>query len=342
MTRYDRLARETPGFEHWRMPVAAIVGSIGYLVLTVIAGIGVAIGVAIAGGSSRWLDETGSEVALDRPGILLVQLGSIVLMLPCVLGSVALVWRPHVRFLHSVEGRLRWGWLGRCLLISFAVVGVSLVLSVLVAWAGGESTGPRFPTGPALVSLVIVLLIVPFQAAAEEYVFRGGLLQLVGSWTRWAVVPVVVTSLLFAAGHLYNVWGLISVGLFGAVAAALTIRTGGLEAAIGLHVANNVTLMVFDLVGLVDSSEDGGPIEAVASTVMCLVAWGLIERSATRHQVVRRRSPLPEPARQVVVPPPPYVPPGDPVPGPQGASAPPPYVPPNAPSYPGDPGNWRR
>ena len=349
MTPYHRLARETPGFEHWRLPVAALVGIGVYGVLSVLLAIAWMVALLAAGSDPEVLLEGGgTEIAIDRPSVLAFQLASIALLIPCVLGPVAVFWRRHVGYLHSVEGRLRRRWLATCSVLAFVVVGVSLGLGIVVSTVvGGESVSLDPLDARALGSIAVVLLLVPFQAAAEEYVFRGGLLQLVGSWTRWSAIPVITTSLLFAAGHLYDFWGLVSVFLFGVIAAVITIRTGGLEAAIALHVANNAVLMVLDVVGLVDASGEGAGVvdEVVPSTVMCLVFWGLVELLAKRSGLVRRRAPLPEPPPvpvYVVVPPPPYVPAGQLPPAPVAPVAPRPDLPPNAPAYPGDPGAWGR
>lgn len=351
MTPYHRLARETPGFEHWRLPVAALVGIGVYGVLSVLLAIAWMVALLVVGSDPEVLLEGGgTEIAIDRPSVLAFQLASIALLIPCVIGPVAVFWRRHVGYLHSVEGRLRRRWLATCSVLAFVVVGVSLGLGIVVsAVAGDESVSVDPLDARALGSIAVVLLLVPFQAAAEEYVFRGGLLQLVGSWTRWSAIPVITTSLLFAAGHLYDFWGLVSVFLFGVIAAVITIRTGGLEAAIALHVANNAVLMVLDVVGLVDASGEGAGVvdEVVPSTVMCLVFWGLVELLAKRSGLVRRRAPLPEPPPvpvYVVVPPPPYVPAGQlpPAPVTPAPAAPRPDLPPNAPAYPGDPGAWGR
>lgn len=348
MTPYQRLARDTPDFKHWRLPVAVIIGLGAYVIVSIVLLVGWLVGLLIAGEDEEaWLDSVGTQIALDRPSELAFQLVSIAAMLPCVLVAVALVWRRHVGFLHSVQGRLRWGWLGRCTALAFVVVAVSLALSLGLEALGGEQPRLDSVDGTGVTVIALATLCVPFQAAAEEYVFRGLLLQVIGSWTRRAWIPVLATSLIFAAGHVYDLWGLLSVFLFGVVAAVMTIRTGGLEAAIGLHVANNLVLMVLDVLGLVDAGaqEGGSWVEVVSSTAMVLVFWAIVERMASRRRLVRRREPLPEPPpvpQWVVVPPPPYVPPGHP---PAMASHPPPprpEVPPNAPPYPGDPGVWGR
>ena len=49
-------------------------------------------------------------------------------------------------------------------------------------------------------ALVIILVLTPFQAAAEEYVFRGFLAQILGSWVRFAPVAIIVPTAIFAVG----------------------------------------------------------------------------------------------------------------------------------------------
>lgn len=87
-------------------------------------------------------------------------------------------------------------------------------------------------------------LLVPFQAAAEEYAFRGWLLQAVGSWFRSPWMAITPQALLFATAHGWGtVWGFTDLVVFGVVTGWLTIRTGGLEAAIALHMLNNLVSM---------------------------------------------------------------------------------------------------
>ena len=101
--------------------------------------------------------------------------------------------------------------------------------------------------------------------------FRGYILQLVGSWTKFAWIPIVISVPVFASGHEYNIWGLIDVGLFGLLAAYLVVRTGGLEAGIAAHTANNVSIGIFEALGMIDTSEGGGPLDLVPSVVMNLL-----------------------------------------------------------------------
>ena len=95
-------------------------------------------------------------------------------------------------------------------------------------------------------SALVVLLTTPLQAAGEEYLFRGYLLQAFGSLfptrraelARW--VAIAATAVLFAFAHgAQNFPLFFDRFAFGLIAGWLVTRTGGLEAAIALHVLNN-------------------------------------------------------------------------------------------------------
>ena len=95
-------------------------------------------------------------------------------------------------------------------------------------------------TTTTLLFGLVVLLTTPLQAAGEEYVFRGYLLQALGAVFRNRWVTILATALLFALAHgAQNPPLFFDRFAFGFIAAWLVIRTGGLEAAIALHVLNN-------------------------------------------------------------------------------------------------------
>ncbi|GAA2532225.1 hypothetical protein Ahu01nite_096580 [Winogradskya humida] len=130
--------------------------------------------------------------------------------------------------------RLRWGLLFRCLAV--AVVPVVLLLSV-----DGMPDGKVVGLAEFAPAVLVALLVVPVQAAAEEYLLRGWLLQAVNQWVRSPWPPIALQAVVFAALHGWGTpWGFADLVVFGLVAGWLTVRTGGLEAAIALHVANNL------------------------------------------------------------------------------------------------------
>lgn len=99
-----------------------------------------------------------------------------------------------------------------------------------------------------IILSLISLLFIPFQAAFEEVLFRGYLMQgfAVLAKNRW--FPLFMTSILFGLMHSFNpevkVFGFLTMMpqyvLFGLLFGAITILDDGIEAAMGAHTANNI------------------------------------------------------------------------------------------------------
>lgn len=152
------------------------------------------------------------------------------------------------RWLASVRPRIRWRYFAVCLGLSVVALAITMLVSlVLPEQAGSEvSGGLNEFTTQTREFLLVVLLLTPFQAAGEEYLFRGYLLQAAGGlgWRLGektsAAVGIAVSSLLFALAHgaqdppiFFDRFA------FGVVAGTLVVLTGGLEAGIAMHVLNN-------------------------------------------------------------------------------------------------------
>ena len=349
-TPYHRLARETPEYAWWKLPVAGFLGVVLYLVATGLLLGAAFVTMAAIGGTERfdeWINDAG-DLNLARPDFFAFDMLSLGILIPALLLAVLATGPRPVGYLTSVTGRMRWDWLKHTTGLATIVFGGGIgALVALSYWIDPESVqAPSAIDGSVVLVVVLVLALTPFQAAAEEYVFRGYLLQLVGSWTRFAWIPVVVSVPIFASGHPYNLWGLIDVGLFGLMAAFLVIRTGGLEAGIAAHTLNNVALFVFEALGMLNTSTGGGPLDLIPTVVMNVLFIALVERSVRRRGIVRTRPPIPPPP-----PPPVWMPPPVPVGYPQTYAPayapvyqpPPEWVPPpNTPAYPGYlPPGWR-
>jgi membrane protease YdiL (CAAX protease family) len=290
----------------WR----SLVGSLVLLVLVfglVPAVLGLVAFVALlVGGSSA--DEAGAvldvtaEVTPLGLAVLNVLLGS------AIAASWLVLWLYHrlkPRWLSSVAPRLRWRFLLACLPLSVvalvASVGVSLFLPVA---AGDQPVGAvnDFTTTTRDFLLVIALLT-PLQAAGEEYVFRGYLTQAFGSLLPWRrvslVLAVVVPSVLFALAH----------GLgqsppvffdrfaFGVVAGILVIRTGGLEAAIAMHVLNNflaygLALAFGDMTESLNATGPASPWMILTTLTQSLVYLGLASWVAKAMGLVNTGPPV--------------------------------------------------
>jgi len=150
----------------------------------------------------------------------------------------------------SVLGRLRWRWLGVCLLVSVPTLILMQAGAELLFRASGDAgaadDGQWVGAGDFVTAMLLLIVVVPLDAAAQEYVFRGWLLQAVGAFVRTPWPPIAVQAVLFAAVHGWGTpWGFADLILFGAVLGWLAVRTGGLEAGIALHVVVNLAALGF-------------------------------------------------------------------------------------------------
>jgi membrane protease YdiL (CAAX protease family) len=96
--------------------------------------------------------------------------------------------------------------------------------------------------------LFIALVLVPFQAGAEELLCRGNLLQAFGLLSRSRFLALIITAAIFGFMHFSNpevdsfgFWKSMSYYIgFGLFMGILTIMDGGLELPIAVHTANNL------------------------------------------------------------------------------------------------------
>ncbi|MEQ4303193.1 CPBP family glutamic-type intramembrane protease [Plantactinospora sp. B6F1] len=335
-TPYHRLAR-TERHRWWR-PLLGTLLILGgtFVVLCLLAGIGTA--AALLAGRP---DGPDGLPTLGTVGDLALLLATIAAALPFVLLAARWVQARPAGTVSSVLGRLRWRWLGWCALV--AVPAVLLLLGGgigLLSLTGGTDDGRAVDSGwPGwagfLGALVVLLLLVPLQAAAEEYVFRGWLLQAVGAFLRTPWPAIALQAVLFALAHGWGTgWGFVDLTIVGGVLGWLTIRTGGLEAAIALHVVTNLASFIgAAAVGDLASEETAADAPWQMFVVSLLVHAGyaaVVLWLARRH-----RLPTVAPDRPTPAPSYPMPAPGHPLPGAQGYLMPAPGHPLSA--YPGYP-----
>lgn len=229
----------------WRAPLGVLTVLFGMFVLVpVLVQIPFAIGFAVA--DRPVLDSIETMLDFTSPTPLGLAYLNIVLA-----GAIPLTWLV-TRVLHglkpgwltSVVPGMRWRFFVACLGLSV----LALVATVLVSLLIPSQTGDAGVTGEVNTFtrttrdfLLVVVLLTPLQAAGEEYAFRGYLTQACGGMfsARWVavVVPAVLFALAHGAGQSVPVF--FDRLAFGLVAGVLVVVTGGLEAAIAMHVLNN-------------------------------------------------------------------------------------------------------
>ncbi len=250
--------------------------------------------------------ETTDAAAIDPTDPVTMLIGNLMLagLIPATLVATRVGhWRPMGK-VWSVTGRIRWGWLLRAALVTTLVWGAYLALAWILS--GEEPTARPEHWGWLLL---ITLLTTPLQAAGEEVAFRGGLMQGVGAWIGRPVLALVVSTVLsaatFALAHTsLDPWILLDLGGMAIACCYLTWRTGGLEAAIVLHVVNNlvITIGLTLLGGIQDayvteettSTAGGAGLGVLATAVMTAILLWLARRSGVAPQGFGRPALNPE------------------------------------------------
>lgn len=289
---YFRLYRSQPSYRWWRPLVALLLAAV--LIVSVSTGIvlvALLTQLVVAELTSTELSaEALVELDVANPLSVLIALGSVAVWTPLIFLALWTVGIKPIGMLNSVAFRLRWRRLTHFFGAAAVLVVSAQAISLLLLAVVGEASSELFPLDPLVtaLSLLIVLLIVPFQAAAEEYAFRGIFAQSIGSWVRGPVLPILIPSVAFMLLHVYDVWGMLEVLLLGLTAGWLTYTTGGLEAAIAIHVVNNVVVFMMLLSGVLGTttvSPDAGSPASLATTAVLLVLYVLwVRRINTRHE----------------------------------------------------------
>ncbi|QQZ27520.1 CPBP family intramembrane metalloprotease [Thiothrix subterranea] len=196
--------------------------------------------------------------------------------LPMLLGLSLVIKFFHKRLFRSlITGALQIDWkrilqsMGIYLAIFLAINLVDIVLFP-------NNYKFTFQMERFLLFLPLVLLLIPIQAAAEELLFRGYIMQGLGLvMNKW--LAVMLSSLLFALPHLFNpetqaspFMALSALFIMGLFLALITVREGTLELAIGVHVANNIAS--FLLIAPSDTFA-GIPVPAVFSSTVDMFGW---------------------------------------------------------------------
>lgn len=229
-------------YQWWRSLGGASFGLALFLLLSTVASQAViAVAWIVSRSRTPYRDYIASAARFERPsGMLGANLG-IVTLIPIAWGLMAVMHRVKPRWLSSVQPRVRWRYLLICLAVAALALNGVLFLSTVV------SGMPAFRVQRGFAGFVVVILLTsPLQAAAEEIFFRGYLLQALGSFFARPWFGVVVSSVVFALFHGTQNWPLFVDRLaFGLLAALLVWRTGGLEAGIAAHIANNIFAYVF-------------------------------------------------------------------------------------------------
>lgn len=272
--KYHRLSFADVRYSAWRQVLEGLTSAtlylIGFAALTAVQIPDESLPAPFSEGCGSWLTSQGTGC------LLLWGAAGAAVWLPAAL-LARFLWGPSpFGLIWSVAGRLRWHLLLRYLTLTLAIFLFIEGSRVLFAVIVGLQVRVEFGVS-AVTTFGLSLMLLPLQVTAEEFVFRGYLLQAIGRWFGRPIVAVVVAAPVFVVGHLSDVRTAVSSALMALVAGYLCIRTGGLEAAIALHLANNLTIHVSLLLvpdrglGPFLSNWSGAATHAVSMALVCVV-----------------------------------------------------------------------
>lgn len=214
------------------------------------------------------------------PLVFVALLITIIPVIPAIFIARLITNFKPLGLIHSIAGRMRWSYLSVFLGFGFLIFGLYNVGNLVLAGSlTTQNSVHPLNSGMFWLYIVLILLIVPFQCYAEELLFRGYLMQTVGRWLKNPVWAIIIPAPIFMVLHGYGLWGLLSVLTMALIAGFLCWHTGGLEAGIGLHIANNVSIFIFGLLGLADpfdANREAQALDFVQALILQLAFAGLV------------------------------------------------------------------
>lgn len=128
---------------------------------------------------------------------------------------------------------------------------ITLITTMIGVYLSPEEIVWNFKPLPFFILLLISFFMLPFQTSAEELVFRGYLMQGIGTAAKNRWLPLFITSIAFGLLHGMNPeveklgWGIMVFYIgTGFLYGITTLMDEGTELALGLHASNNILAAV--------------------------------------------------------------------------------------------------
>lgn len=180
---------------------------------------------------------------------LFVMILSFVFGLLALLFSIKYIHLRAIKTLFTSRKNIDWSRIiyGFTLWFSIALLMLAIDYSM-----NSENYIWNFKPIPFLILILVSFVFMPLQTSFEELLFRGYFMQGLGVWFKNALVPLVVTSVIFGLLHGFNpefdklgpmvmIYYIGTGLLFGII----TLMDEGTELALGMHAANNIVAAVF-------------------------------------------------------------------------------------------------
>lgn len=223
----------------------------------------VLLGALNQGGLEGVMKIAGSYDTMDvssGPGILL-NLGSLAVAIPLLALTALIVRDRPFSSYSSARGGWDWSVFGRMMLLALLVCGVPNLVWILL------DHGP-LNNQFTIATFLLLTVMGPLQCIAEEYMFRGLLMQTFGGWFRIPVIAVVLQALIFMAMHPYNLTGKLTILATGCMMGLMAWISRGIEASSAIHIVNNMVAFYADGLGLGAIGSEVSSLDLVVTLII--------------------------------------------------------------------------
>ena len=256
-------------FESYRWYKPILVFIVAFIITLILSGLIMGVFYLIAGFDFLRLVFQGGYEVLNSPlAILFADLLIIVFIPSLYLASKVVKDRPFSSYSSS-----RGGWNFK---LYFKALVIPLILYILYMGADAVITGQKDTSHFSIAFLIVILISVPLQSIAEEYIFRGLIMQTLGSWFKIPVLALVLQAIIFALGHGYNSIGLFETLVSGLGFGFLAWKSNGIEVSSAIHSANNFAVGLFVMLGLKTSTSSPQLADVVSGIVFLIIMFGIM------------------------------------------------------------------
>ena len=229
----------------WYKPILVfIIGVIIYVILSLI--LTLIFDMVYGEHFTNLLINSGYEVMNSDLGQIFSDLGVIVMIPSLYIAAKIVKDRPFSSYTSSYGG-----WNYKLYLKALVIPFIIMIIfeGISIAFNGPEGSN-HFSIG----FFIACLILVPLQCIAEEYVFRGLIMQTFGSWFKIPVLAVVLQAIVFAAIHGYNSLGNVAILISGILMGIIAWKSDGIEVSSAMHTVNNFLIAMTVMFGLTESS----------------------------------------------------------------------------------------
>ncbi|MBQ2084102.1 MAG: CPBP family intramembrane metalloprotease [Firmicutes bacterium] len=223
----------------------------------------VLLGALNQGGLESVMKIAGSYDTMDvssGPGILL-NLGSLAVAIPLLALTALIVRDRPFSSYSSARGGWDWSIFGRMMLLALLVCGVPNLVWILL------DHGP-LNNQFTIATFLLLTVMGPLQCIAEEYMFRGLLMQTFGGWFRIPVIAVILQALIFMSMHPYNLTGKLTILATGCMMGLMAWISRGIEASSAIHIVNNMVAFYADGLGLGAIGSEVSTLDLVVTLII--------------------------------------------------------------------------